>query len=78
MNQELLPSLHKLEKQCEQYHEYAVTSQKNEQLRRLCVAHDYMTTQRWVAACHVTEVAGPLQQHRCICQHCSEIPAAMQ
>ncbi|WIA16380.1 hypothetical protein OEZ85_013075 [Tetradesmus obliquus] len=46
MNTELLPSLRKLEKQCEQYHEYAVTSQRNEMLKRLCVANDYMQTQK--------------------------------
>ncbi|KAF6256242.1 structural maintenance of chromosomes protein 2 [Scenedesmus sp. NREL 46B-D3] len=46
MNTELLPSLRKLEKQCEQYHEYAVTSQRNDMLKRLCVANDYMQTQK--------------------------------
>lgn len=44
MNTELMPSLHKLERQCEQYHEWAVSSQRHEALRRQCVAHDYMTT----------------------------------
>lgn len=42
MNTELLPSLAKLERQCEQYHEYAVTSSRNEQLKRLCVANEHM------------------------------------
>eukprot|EP00878_Enallax_costatus_P012275 GHUV01012822.1.p1 GENE.GHUV01012822.1~~GHUV01012822.1.p1 ORF type:complete len:987 (+),score=463.32 GHUV01012822.1:251-3211(+) len=48
MNTELLPTLQKLEKQCEQSHEFAMTSQKNERLRRLCVAHDYMSTRRLI------------------------------
>jgi hypothetical protein len=46
MDRELLPSLEKLERQCEQYHEYARTSQRNEMLKRLCVAHNYMDIQR--------------------------------
>lgn len=46
MDRELLPSLRKLEVQCEQYHEYAVTSARHEALKRLCVAHNYMDTKR--------------------------------
>jgi structural maintenance of chromosome 2 len=41
MEQELLPSLRRLEQQCAAYHEYAVTSQSHERLRRFCVAYDY-------------------------------------
>lgn len=41
MEQELLPSLRRLEQQCAAYHEYAVTSQAHERLRRFCVAYDY-------------------------------------
>jgi len=46
MDRELLPSLHKLEQQCEQYHEFAHTSQRNETLKRKCVAYNYMETER--------------------------------
>ncbi|GBF88023.1 structural maintenance of chromosomes 2-like [Raphidocelis subcapitata] len=41
MNDELLPTLKLLERQCAQYHEYAVTSQAYERLKRFCVAHEY-------------------------------------
>jgi hypothetical protein len=46
MDRELLPSLHKLEQQCEQYHEFAHLSQRNELLKRQCVAYNYMNTQK--------------------------------
>lgn len=46
MNTELLPSLSKLEKQCEQYHEYVTVSQRQEQLKRQVVANDYMQTEK--------------------------------
>lgn len=46
MDRELLPSLHKLEQQCEQYHEFAHLSQRNETLKRQCVAYNYMETQK--------------------------------
>lgn len=46
MDRELLPSLRKLEQQCEEYHEYAHLSQRNEMLKRQCVAYNYMETQK--------------------------------
>jgi hypothetical protein len=46
MDRELLPSLHKLEQQCEQYHEFAHLSQRNETLKRQCVAYNYMETHK--------------------------------
>lgn len=46
MDRELLPSLRKLEQQCEEYHEYAHLSQRNEALKRQCVAFNYMETQK--------------------------------
>lgn len=46
MNEELLPTLKLLEKQCAQYHEYAVTSQAYERLKRFCVAHEFHMCQR--------------------------------
>jgi hypothetical protein len=46
MDRELLPSLHKLEQQCEQYHEYSHLLQRNEALKRQCVAFNYMETQK--------------------------------
>lgn len=51
MDRELLPSLHKLEQQCEQYHEFAHTSQRNETLKRKCVAYNYMETERSGTLC---------------------------
>lgn len=41
MEQELVPSLRKLEAQCAEYHEYAVTSQTHERLKRFCIAYEY-------------------------------------
>ncbi|KAI8462562.1 MAG: structural maintenance of chromosomes protein 2 [Monoraphidium minutum] len=46
MDEELLPTLALLEKQCATYHEYAVTSQAYERLKRFCVAHEYNLCQR--------------------------------
>lgn len=46
MDEELLPTLRLLERQCAQYHEYAVTSQAYERLKRFCVAHEYTMCQR--------------------------------
>ncbi len=48
MNEELLPSLRTLERQCAQYHEYAVTSQNHERLKRFCIAYEYTQCIRWV------------------------------
>jgi len=50
MAQELLPSLARLERQCAAYHEYAVTSQAHERLRRFCVAYDYYACREALAA----------------------------
>ncbi len=48
LEDELLPSLRKLEAQVSQYHEYAVTCQAVERLKRFVVAHRYYSSQRWV------------------------------
>lgn len=46
INVELRPALQKLEKDCAQYHEYAVLSQNLERLKRFCIAYDYWTSSR--------------------------------
>jgi hypothetical protein len=46
MEEQMLPSLRKLEAQCAEYHEYAVTSQTHERLKRFCVAWDYQACQK--------------------------------
>eukprot|EP00775_Hariotina_reticulata_P003904 gene3904-4158_t len=74
MNTELLPSLHKLEKQCEQYHEYALTSQRNELLKRLCVANEYMMTQKAIEAGEA-ELAAAAQEIRQLEQQHAELAA---
>jgi structural maintenance of chromosome 2 len=63
MEQELLPSLRRLEQQCAAYHDYAVASQKHEKLRRFCVAYDYHACREALASGE-HELAALLQEAR--------------